>query len=92
MFTAIGADNDEDVAWDATKKAWRSCVTEKLGEKWTVIRAAKKQCFPRKETMTWSSVVAQGTEVVACHQTGGDPQGKWFCHLDAVPCTAPTAP
>ena len=89
MFMAVGADNDENVAWDATKKAWRSCVTERLGEKWAVIRTGKKQCFPRKKTMTWSSVVAHGTEIVTCRQPSGDPQGKWFCLLDAPPCTAP---
>jgi hypothetical protein len=92
VFTAAGADNDEDVAWDATKKAWRSCVTERLGEKWTVIRAAKKQCFPRENKMAWARVVLHGTEIVTCGQTGGDPKGKWFCHLDAQPCTAPTTP
>lgn len=92
MFTAVGADNDEDVAWDATKKAWRSCVTERLGEQWTVIRTAKKQCFPRERKMAWSSIVNQGTEIVTCDQPGGDPKGKWFCHLDAPPCTAPTTP
>ena len=89
LFTAVGGDNDEDVAWDATKKAWRSCVTERLGEKWAAIRAAKKQCVPRKDRMAWTSVVAQGTKFV-CGQTGGNPQGKWLCHLDAAPCTAPT--
>jgi hypothetical protein len=92
VFTAVGGDNDEDVAWDVTKGAWRSCVTERLGEKWTVIRTAKKQCFPREKKMAWTSAVAQGTEIVTCDQTGGDPKGRWFCHLDATPCTAPTTP
>jgi hypothetical protein len=92
MFTAVAADNDEDVAWDATKKAWRSCVTERLGEQWTVIRTAKKQCFPREKKMAWASIVNRGTEIVACGPPGGDPKGKWFCHLDATPCTAPVTP
>jgi hypothetical protein len=92
LFTAVGGDNDEDVAWDATKKAWRSCVTERLGEKWTVVQAAKKQCHPRANKMAWANVVAPGTETVTCGQIGGDPNGKWFCHLDAMPCTAPTTP
>jgi hypothetical protein len=92
LFTAVGGDDDQDVAWEATKKAWRSCVTERLGEKWTIIRSAKKQCVPRRDRMAWTSVVAQGAEVVTCRETGGDPQGKWFCHLDAAPCTAPTTP
>jgi hypothetical protein len=92
VFTAVGGDNDEDVAWDATKRAWRSCVTERLGEKWTFIQAAKKQCFPREKKVAWTSVVVPGTEIVTCGQTGGDPTGKWFCHLDATPCTAPTTP
>jgi hypothetical protein len=82
----------KNVAWDETKKAWRSCVTERLGEKWAVIRAAKKQCVPRKDRMAWTSFVAQGTEFVTRGQIGGDPQGKWFCHLDAPPCTAATTP
>jgi hypothetical protein len=91
-FTAVGADNDENVAWDVTKKAWRSWVTERLGEQRTVIRTAKKQCFPREKKMAWASIVAQGTKIVTCGQIGGDPKGKWFCHLDATPCTAPTTP
>jgi hypothetical protein len=92
LFTAVGGDNDEDVAWDATKRAWRSCVTERLGEKWTVVQAARKQCHPRQDKMAWATVVAQGTETVTCGQIGGDPQGKWLCHLDALACTAPTTP
>jgi hypothetical protein len=92
IFTAVGADDDKNVAWDATKKAWRSCVTERLGEPWTVIPTAKRQCFPREKKMAWASVVAQGTEIVTCGQPGGDPKGKLFCHLDATPCTAPTTP
>ena len=90
LFIAAGTDNDEDVAWDATKKAWRSCVTERLGEKWTVVQSAQKQCYPRQEKMmAISRIVMQGTEIVPCGPPVGDPQGKWVCHLDAVPCTAP---
>ena len=92
LFIAIGEDNDEDVAWDSTKRAWRSCVTERLGEKWTVVQSAKKQCYPRQEKMVYARIVDQGTEIVTCGQRGGDPQGKWVCHLDAVPCTAPSTP
>ena len=92
LFFAVGGDNDEDVAWDATKKAWRSCVTERLGEKWTVVQGMKKQCYPRQKNMAYTRIVDQGTEIVSCGQPGGDPQGKWVCHLDAVPCTAPSTP
>jgi hypothetical protein len=92
LFIALGGDNDENVAWDATKKAWRSCVTERLGEAWTVVERAKKQCYPRKEKLTWSRVTTQGTEIVTCRERGGDPNGKWVCLLDAVPCTVPTTP
>ena len=92
LFTAVGGDNDEDVAWDATKRAWRSCVTERLGEKWTFAQAARKQCYPREKKVAWAKVVTPGTEIITCSQIGGDPKGKWFCHLDATPCTAPTTP
>lgn len=92
LFIAVGTDNDENAAWDATKKAWRSCVAERLGEKWTVVQRAQKQCYPRQEKMTISRIVAHGTEIVPCGPPVGDPQGKWVCHLDAVPCTAPNAP
>jgi hypothetical protein len=92
LFTAVGGDNDEDVAWDATKRAWRSCVTERLGEKWTFIQAARKQCYRQEKKVAWTGIVFPGTELVTCSQIGGDPKGKWFCHLDATPCTAPTTP
>jgi hypothetical protein len=93
LFIAVGTDNDENIAWDTTKKAWRSCVTERLGEKWTVVQKSQKQCYPRQEkTVALSRIVAQGTEIVSCGSPRGDPQGKWICHLDAVPCTAPGPP
>jgi hypothetical protein len=92
LFIALGRDDDENAAWDATKKAWRNCVSERLGEAWTVVERAKKQCHPRKEKLTWARVTAQGTEIVSCREGGGDPNGKWVCLLDAVPCTAPTTP
>jgi hypothetical protein len=90
LFIAIGGDNDEDVAWDATERAWRSCVTERLGEKWTVVQSTKKQCHLRQKKIAYARIVDQGTEIVTCGLPGGDPQGKWVCHLDAVPCTAPS--
>jgi len=90
LFIASGTDNDENVAWDATKKAWRSCVAERLGEKWTVVQRAQKQCYPRQEKMmAFSRIVMNGAEIVPCGPPVGDPQGKWVCHLDAMPCTAP---
>lgn len=92
LFIALAGDDDENVAWDATKKAWRSCVSERLGEAWTVVQRAKKQCYPRRKNLAWSRVTAQGTEVVSCGAPGGDPRGRWVCVLDAVPCTAPTTP
>jgi hypothetical protein len=93
LFIASGTDNDENVAWDATKKAWRSCVAERLGEKWTVVQRAQKQCYPRQEKMmAFSRIVMNGAEIVPCGPPVGDPQGKWICHLDAVPCTAPGEP
>jgi hypothetical protein len=92
LFIASGTDNDKDVAWDATKRAWRSCVTERLGEKWTVVQRTKKECYPRQEKMAFSKIVAHGTEIVSCGAPRGDPQGKWLCFLDAVPCTAPDTP
>jgi hypothetical protein len=92
LFTAVGADNDENIAWDATKRAWRSCVTERLGEKWAFASVAKKQCHLHQKTSTSMMVVPQGTEVVPCDKIGGDPKGKWLCHFEAVPCTAPTTP
>jgi len=92
LFIAAAADNDEDVAWDATKKAWRSCVTERLGEKWTVVQTMKKQCYQRQKNMAGMRIMLQGTEIVPCGPPGGDPQGKWICHLDAVACTAPSTP
>ena len=92
LFIAIGGDNDEDVAWDATKRAWRSCVTERLGEKWTVVQSAKKECYLRQKAVAYTRLVYKGAEIVTCGQPGGDPQGKWVCHLDAVPCTGPSTP
>lgn len=93
LFIAVGGDDDENIAWDATKKAWRSCVAERLGEAWTVVQRAKKQCYPRKDKLTWTRVTPQGIEIVSCREGGGDPKGAWVCLLDAVPCTAaPAAP
>ena len=92
LFIAVAGDDDENAAWDATKKAWRSCVSERLGEAWTVVERAKKQCYPRRQNRAWMRVTLQGTEVISCGAPGGDPQGKWVCVLDAVPCMAPTTP
>jgi hypothetical protein len=41
LFTAGGVDDDKNVAWDAAKRAWRSCVTGRLGEKWTFTNLAR---------------------------------------------------
>jgi hypothetical protein len=91
-FMAVGGDDDKDVAWDAAKRAWRSCVTGRLGEKWTFTNAATKRCFPREKSVTYATVMLQGMEMVTCDQVGGDPKGKWPCDYDAVACTAPAAP
>jgi hypothetical protein len=92
LFMAIGRDDDKDAAWDAAKGAWRSCVTGRLGEKWTFTSVATKRCFLREKSGASAMVIAQGTELVACDQFGGDPKGNWSCHYDAVACTAPAAP
>jgi hypothetical protein len=89
MFTAVGADDDKDVAWDAAKQAWRSCVTARLGERWTFTNVAAKRCFPREKSGAYAMVIAHGMEMVACDQSGGEPKGKWSCNYDAVACTAP---
>ena len=91
LFMAVGGGDDKDVAWDAAKGAWRSCVTGRLGEKWTFTNEATKRCFPREKSGAYAMVTAQGTETVACDQFGGNPNGKWSCHYDAVACTAPAA-
>jgi hypothetical protein len=91
LFMAGGGDDDKDVAWDAAKRAWRSCVTGRLGEKWTFTSIAAKRCFPREKSGASAMVILQGMETVACDQFGGDPKGKWSCHYDAVACTAPAA-
>ena len=91
LFMAVGGDDDKDVAWDAAKRAWRSCVTGRLSEKWTFTNVAAKRCFPREKSGAYVTDIAQGTETVACDQSGGDPKGKWSCHYDAVACTAPAA-
>jgi hypothetical protein len=91
-FMAVGGDDDKDVAWDAAKRAWRSCVTGRLGEKWTFTNAATKRCFPREKSVIYATVMLQGMEMVTCDQVGGDPKGKWSCDYDAVACTAPAAP
>jgi hypothetical protein len=92
LFIAVGGDDDKDVAWDATKRAWRSCVTGRLGEKWTFTSVAAKRCFPREKSGAYAVMtIDRGTETVACDQFGGDPKGKWSCHYDAVACTAPAA-
>jgi hypothetical protein len=85
-YRAVGGDDDEDIAWDATKKAWRRCVIESLGEGWTFATLPKKQCYPREN----ASDASQGTRV--CGQIGGDPNGKWRCHYEATACKAPEAP
>jgi hypothetical protein len=66
-------------------------VTGRLGEKWTFTSGAMKRCLPREKSGVFATVIAQGTERVACDQFGGDPKGKWSCHYDAVACTAPAA-
>jgi len=91
LFMAVGGDDDKDVAWDAAKRAWRSCVTGRLGEKWTFTNMAVKPCLPREKSKAYAMAIAQGTETVACDQFGGDPKGKWSCRYDAVACTAPAA-
>jgi hypothetical protein len=91
MFFAGGGDDDKDVAWDAAKRAWRSCVTGRWGEKWTFTSVAAKRCFPREKSGASQIVIPQGMETVACDQFGGDPKGKWLCRYDAVACTAPAA-
>jgi hypothetical protein len=92
MFTAVGGDDDKDAAWDAAKRAWRSCVTGRLGEKWAFTAVAMKRCFPRETTGSYMMIVPQGTETVMCDQSGGDPNGKWKCHYAAVACTAAPPP
>lgn len=89
LFTAVGVDDDKDVAWDVAKRAWRSCVTGRLGEKWAFAAVAMKRCFPREETGAYAMVIPQGIETVGCDQSGGAPNGKWSCHYNAVACTAP---
>jgi hypothetical protein len=84
-YRAMGGDDDEDVAWDATKKAWRDCVAKELGEGWTFPSFAKKQCYPREKAIG----APQGTATIACGQTGGNPDGKWACHYESVACKAP---
>jgi hypothetical protein len=92
MFTAVGGGDDKDAAWDAAKRAWRSCVTARLGEKWTFANVAAKRCFPREKLGgAYVMVIAHGMEMVACDQPGGDPKGKWSCNYNAVACTAPAA-
>ena len=91
LFMASGGDDDKDVAWDAAKRAWRSCVTGKLGEKWTFTNLARKRCYPREKSVTYGILTLQGTETVACNQFGGDPKGKWSCDYNALACTAPAA-
>jgi hypothetical protein len=88
-FMAVGGDDDKDVARDAAKRTWRSCVTGRLGEKWTFTSVALKRYFPREKSVAYATAIARGTETVACDQFGGDPKGKWSCHYDAVACTAP---
>ena len=91
LFMASGGDDDKDVAWDAAKRAWRSCVTGKLGEKWAFTNLARKRCYPREKSVTYGILTLQGTETVACNQFGGDRKGKWSCQYDALACTAPAA-
>jgi hypothetical protein len=91
LFRAAGGDDDKDVAWDAAKRAWRSCVTRRLGEKWTFTNVARKRCYPREKSVAYMIFTLQGMETVACDQFGGDPKGKWSCYYDAVACTAPAA-
>jgi hypothetical protein len=91
LFTAGGVDDDKNVAWDAAKRAWRSCVTGRLGEKWTFTNLAAKRCIPREKSGAYAMVILQGMETVTCDQFGGNPKGKWSCHYDAVACTAPAA-
>jgi hypothetical protein len=92
LFMAVGMDDDRDVAWDIAKRAWRSCVTGRLGEKWAFTAVATKRCFPREESRAYTMVIPQGTEVVRCDQSGGDLNGKWSCHYAAVACTEDAAP
>jgi hypothetical protein len=91
LFFAAGRGVDKDAAWDAAKQAWRSCVTSKLGEKWTFTGVAMKRCFTRENLAAYSMVVFHGSEMVTCDQLGGDPKGEWLCGYDAVACTAPAA-
>jgi len=83
-YMAVGGGDDEDAAWDATKKAWRGCVTESFGEGWTFATSAKKQCHPRENAVD----APQGTRTFACKQFGGDPNGKWTCRYEGVACKA----
>jgi hypothetical protein len=92
MFFAVGSDDDKDVAWDVAKRAWRSCVTGRLGEKWAFTAVATKRCSPREQWGAYAIVIPDGTETVTCDHSGGDPNGKWSCHLAAVACTAAAAP
>jgi hypothetical protein len=92
LFMVGGWDDDKDMAWDAAKRAWRTCVTGRLGEKWTVTGAAVKRCFPREKAGPYAMVVWDGMETVTCNQFGDAPKGKWSCHYNALACTAPAAP
>jgi hypothetical protein len=92
LFTAVGSDDDKDVAWDVAKRAWRSCVTGRLGEKWAFTAVATKRCFPREQSVAYAIVIPHGTETATCGQSDGDPNGKWSCHYAAVACTAAAAP
>jgi hypothetical protein len=92
QLSAVGRDDDKDVAWDVAKRAWRSCVTARLGEKWAFTAVATKRCFPRETSGAYAMMIAPGTETVTCDQPGGDPNGKWLCHYVALACTAAEAP
>jgi hypothetical protein len=92
LFMAVGRDDDKDVAWNVAKRAWQSCVTGRLGEKWAFTAVATKRCFPREESRAYTMIIPQGTETITCDQSGGDPNGKWSCHYAAVACTAAAAP
>jgi hypothetical protein len=92
MFTAVGRDDDKDIAWDAAKRAWRSCVTGRLGEKWAFTAVATKRCFPRQQSGAYAMAIPQGMETVTCGQPGGDPNGKSACHYVAVACVGAATP
>ena len=59
-----------------------------VGREVDIHQRSHEAMLPREKSGVFATVIAQGTETVACDQFAGDPKGKWSCHYDAVACTA----